>query len=570
MFGKTAAAQAPERGFDWGRAALAAFGAGPQLQQMDARRAQQAALAQRQQEAEREAGQRASLFQNLVKQGMDPGQAELVLANPEAFGTEFNTRFRTRDVSPGATVRTPGLGAAPEQSYTAPTRMEYDGRVTDIPGSDGGPPVQRFDANSGRVNWQTGEWGAFATDRDGRPIRPGTDITSPMGGGQPPQAPANIPTGSPLDQPPPQASQPPTAGQGQSYTDPVYDQLEAQIGPELGVPPELLRAIRTRGERSNANQVSEAGARSVYQFIPETRQAFINQYGVDAWANPHSAVRAAALHLRESYQRTGDWDRAVVEYHGGTDPRQHGPRTRAYAERVGDMGQQTAQASIPNMPGQSRSIQEQAGTGVVAAGQRPPPGYRPTPDGNLAPITGGPGDQTYQRTREARQDVQQLAARFESLPQVQQFNQVRTATDQIRRLAASGSPADDVAIIFSFMRALDPNSTVREGEFATAQNTVGVPDRIRNYYNQARSGTLLAPRQRQEMTQTAYRLYLTRAEQYNEVARRYQGMFRQMGVSEPGVFAPVATGPDTERRNTERRQSPQLPTVRVLRRRVIR
>lgn len=114
----------------------------------------------------------------------------------------------------------------------------------------------------------------------------------------------------------------------------MYDRIEAPLEQQYGIPRGLLARIRTRGERSNADQVSEAGARSVYQVIPSTRLAFLRKHGVDAWANPESAARVAALHLIESYRRTGSWDRAVTEYHGGTDPRNWGPRTRAYRERV--------------------------------------------------------------------------------------------------------------------------------------------------------------------------------------------------------------------------------------------
>lgn len=101
------------------------------------------------------------------------------------------------------------------------------------------------------------------------------------------------------------------------------------------MPPGILGRIRTRGERSNADQVSEAGARSVYQVIPDTRRRFMERYGVDAWASPQDAARVAALHLLESYRRTGDWNRAITEYHGGTNPRNWGPRTRNYVRRVG-------------------------------------------------------------------------------------------------------------------------------------------------------------------------------------------------------------------------------------------
>lgn len=125
------------------------------------------------------------------------------------------------------------------------------------------------------------------------------------------------------------------AGGFRDFRSPAYDRIEAPIEQELGLPRGLLSRIRTRGERSNSNQVSEAGARTVYQFTPDTRARFMRVYGVDPWAGPEQAARAAALHLRDDYRRTGSWDQAVVRYHGGPDPSRWGRRTRAYAERVG-------------------------------------------------------------------------------------------------------------------------------------------------------------------------------------------------------------------------------------------
>lgn len=119
-----------------------------------------------------------------------------------------------------------------------------------------------------------------------------------------------------------------------SYRSSAYDPIEARLESEYGIPRGLLSRIRTRGERSNANQVSEDGARTVYQVIPRTRDGFLRQYGVDAYAGPENAARVAALHLRDDYRRTGSWDAAVTRYHGGPNPRNWGPRTRAYTRRV--------------------------------------------------------------------------------------------------------------------------------------------------------------------------------------------------------------------------------------------
>lgn len=121
----------------------------------------------------------------------------------------------------------------------------------------------------------------------------------------------------------------------QSYKDPTYDVLDAKISQELGLPSGLLSGIRLRGERSNADQVSSAGARTVYQITPTTRDLFLKKYGVDAYKSPADAAKVAGLHLQESLQRNrGDSTAAVREYIGGTNPANYGPVTAAYVHRV--------------------------------------------------------------------------------------------------------------------------------------------------------------------------------------------------------------------------------------------
>lgn len=122
----------------------------------------------------------------------------------------------------------------------------------------------------------------------------------------------------------------------QSYMDPGYDKIEAAAEKRRGVPPGTLASIRTKGERSNADQVSSAGARTVYQIIPSTRAAFLKRDGIDAYASPEKAADVAAMHLAESAARNGgDWNAAVAEYHGGTNRANWGPKTRRYVQRAG-------------------------------------------------------------------------------------------------------------------------------------------------------------------------------------------------------------------------------------------
>lgn len=108
------------------------------------------------------------------------------------------------------------------------------------------------------------------------------------------------------------------------------------------------------------------------------------------------------------------------------------------------------------------------------------------------------------------------------------FTSIRDAYGKIEKAAESPSAASDVALIYAFMRILDPTSTVREGEFATAQNAGGWPDRIQAMYNRARNGERLSDDIRKDFVGQAKKLY-GQAEQdhsktekfYGDVAKRY-------------------------------------------------
>lgn len=133
-----------------------------------------------------------------------------------------------------------------------------------------------------------------------------------------------------------------------SYKDPYWTDLATATAAKLGLPDGLLAAIVNKGERSNHDAVSEAGARTVFQIIPSTRKAAIDKYGIDPYLSPENAAEVAGLLLKDSLQRNkGDVPSAVAEYHGGTDRANWGPRTRAYVQRVVGTQQQIESGGQP-------------------------------------------------------------------------------------------------------------------------------------------------------------------------------------------------------------------------------
>lgn len=59
----------------------------------------------------------------------------------------------------------------------------------------------------------------------------------------------------------------------------------------------LLGRLISGESGGDQSAVSNKGARSITQFIPSTRNAFIRQFGIDPWKNQASAIRAAKIHL---------------------------------------------------------------------------------------------------------------------------------------------------------------------------------------------------------------------------------------------------------------------------------
>jgi hypothetical protein len=108
------------------------------------------------------------------------------------------------------------------------------------------------------------------------------------------------------------------------------------------------------------------------------------------------------------------------------------------------------------------------------------------------------------------------------------FDLVRDGHARVLAAAKNPSAAGDIALITSYMKVLDPTSTVREGEFATAANAGGIPDKIRGMYNRTVNGTRLSDDVRKDFVNRSGTLYKSAEDQFmrqmsqsTEQAKRY-------------------------------------------------
>lgn len=127
-----------------------------------------------------------------------------------------------------------------------------------------------------------------------------------------------------------------------SYTDPYWSDLATSTEQKLGLPSGLLVSLLTKGERSNADQISEAGARTPFQVTPTARALVLKRDGIDAYLSPENAAEVAGLVAKDgvNWAKQRTQDPAAVQrlaagyYHAGGDTDNWGPRTLSYMARV--------------------------------------------------------------------------------------------------------------------------------------------------------------------------------------------------------------------------------------------
>lgn len=134
-----------------------------------------------------------------------------------------------------------------------------------------------------------------------------------------------------------------------------------------------------------------------------------------------------------------------------------------------------------------------------------------------------------------RVDVKAKA--FESLPVVKRITTMAESVSFAQSLKPNTTnPADDQALIYAFAKAMDPDSVVREGEYATVQKYA--QSWAQSFgFNAARvfsNTTFLTPQARANMKATILSKFQAAQGQYDNVRRSYAGQINRMTNSNDG------------------------------------
>lgn len=107
--------------------------------------------------------------------------------------------------------------------------------------------------------------------------------------------------------------------------------------------------------------------------------------------------------------------------------------------------------------------------------------------------------------------------------------------------AMDASPIAQVGLIFSIMKLFDPTSVVRESEQATARNARGVPEGVRNIWNQVLSGQVLTDRQVEDIKDTASSSISGATKTQKAIEEQFKGIATGAGLR-PNVAIPDIIG----------------------------
>jgi hypothetical protein len=136
---------------------------------------------------------------------------------------------------------------------------------------------------------------------------------------------------------------------------------------------------------------------------------------------------------------------------------------------------------------------------------------------------------------------QSLRKEYGGTAEAKNYPIIKNALDRITLGVKSDDAAGDMAIVYGFMKLQDPESAVREGEYATAENSAGISDRITSIYNRVVDGDRLTPGQRAMFLKQAQGQYSNWVNLLGTQNKRFTDIATASGVDP----ARVVITPDT-------------------------
>ena len=132
-----------------------------------------------------------------------------------------------------------------------------------------------------------------------------------------------------------------------------------------------------------------------------------------------------------------------------------------------------------------------------------------------------------------------LRKEFDDLPEVKNYKQAVPAYRAVEDAATRNTTASDINLVYGIAKLYDPNSVVREGEYATIAKSPNIPEKVKGYAQYLTNGGRLTDAVKQDIL-TEARGRMGSFEQSYEGARKgYESIASRSGA-EPTLLFPSA------------------------------
>ena len=213
------------------------------------------------------------------------------------------------------------------------------------------------------------------------------------------------------------------------------------------------------------------------------------------------------------------------------------PNGARYAEMAEAMGTQAAfqayQADAERARASAASAAELARGEIREVDGRL---VRVMADGTVQEIYGGDQSPDVSEVGALRREFTGLAAVKSFEPVARQYANIVTSASTSYGSDGTGTGPADIALVFSFMKLIDPTSAVQQGEQANAANAGGVPARVWGYYNALRGEGTMNQETRDQFVAAATDIYNNAKTPYDTAVEYYTGLSSQLGYDPTQVI----------------------------------
>lgn len=145
------------------------------------------------------------------------------------------------------------------------------------------------------------------------------------------------------------------------------------------------------------------------------------------------------------------------------------------------------------------------------------------------------------------------------------YNSVRAAANSLQALSKVNTGAAQLGIIFNYMKSLDPQSVVREGEQVQVMRSDGIWGQIKGYVDQLNAGNGLSQDARDNIVNAAKINANAMGQQFNQQVDEYldtygdtipQGLKKSLGRRKAKLFDDVPAQPTPQGGNGQTKAAP--------------